>query len=80
MSESFGVSDVFRELLVGLCSVLLSYFLTTAVSGVVCWRRINFNTGTYQAHFGIFFVSVEVVGHYRIAIINRRSTHRFFFI
>ena len=73
------VSDVFRELLIGLCSVLLSYFLTTAVSGVVCWRQTDFNTGTYQAH-SAFFLSVEVVGHYSVAIIIRRSTHRFFCI
>ena len=35
----FGLPDVVRELLIGLCSVLLSYILTTAVSGVVCWCR-----------------------------------------
>ena len=68
---------LFRELLMRLCSVLLSYFLTTAVSGVVCWGWTNCNTGTYQAHFGFFFLSVEEVGNYSIAILNRRSTHGF---
>ena len=74
----FGLTDVVRELLIGLCSVLLSYILTTAVSGVVCWCRTNFNTGTYQAHFSFFPLSVEIMGHYSIAIMNRRSNHRFF--
>ena len=67
-----------RELLIGLCSVLLSYILTTAVSGIVCWCRTNFNTGTYQAHFRFFPLSFEIMGHYSIAIMNRRSTHHFF--
>ena len=68
----FGLTDVVRELLIGLCSVLLSYILTTAVSGVVCWCRTNFSTGTYQAHFSFFPLSVEIMGHYSIAIMNRR--------
>ena len=67
-----------RELLIGLCSVLLSYILTTTVSGVVCWCRTNFNTGTYQLHFSFPPLSVEIMGHYSIAIMNRRSTHHFF--
>ena len=47
----FGLTDVVLELLIGLCSVLLSYIIITAFSGVLCWCRTNFNTGTYQAHF-----------------------------
>ena len=73
-----GLTDVVRELLIGLCSVLLSYILTTAVSGVVCWCRTNFNTGTYQAHFSFPPLSVEIMGHCSIVIMNRRSTHHFF--
>ena len=54
----FGLSDVFRELLIGMLGcvwfylVLSCYFLTT---GLVCWPWTdpNYNTGTYQVHFGL---------------------------
>ena len=47
----FGLTDVVQEL---LSSVLLSYILTMAVSGVVCWCQTNFNIGTYQTHSSFF--------------------------